>query len=314
MSIIERAVRRLEEKGHLGQGPEERPGGASAGGPAGEEALGDAPDAAARPEAPEGEGRPAEAPQAPDGSIVIDLERIRAHGFPVVVPGDKSRLAEEFRHLKRPLLMNAFGEGALPATNRNLVMVTSARPGEGKTFTSFNLALSIAQERDKTVMLVDADVPRPSVARLLGIQRVRGLVDHLDGALQDFGACILRTSIPNLRVVSAGRRHPHATELLGSQAMKALCHELATRYPDRMVIFDSPPLLPTTEAGVLAGLVGQVVIVVEAERTRRDELREARERIPAGRYVGLVLNKARRPFGVDRYYDAYDAYGYGSGD
>jgi len=297
MSIIERAIKRLEEQERVGKGPAE--GGPSASATAAAQDAG-------RPE----EGTPPEAA----GEVVIDLERIRAQGFAVVATGDKGRLAEEFRHLKRPLLMNAFGEGALPATNRNLVMVTSARPGEGKTFTAFNLALSIAQERDKTVMLVDADVPRPSVARLLGIQRVRGLVDHLDGGTRDFGACILRTSIPNLRVVSAGRRHPHATELLGSQAMKALCHELATRYPDRVVLFDSPPLLPTTEAGVLAGLVGQVVVVVEAERTRREELREARERIPAGRYVGLVLNKARRPFGVDRYYDAYDAYGYGHGD
>ncbi len=283
MSIIERAVERLEREAPPPAGPVAE------------------------------EGLP-EAATAGEPDVLIDLEKLRAQRFPVVAPGEKTRLAEEFRHLKRPLLMNAFGEGALASTTRNLVMVTSARPGEGKTFTAFNLALSIAQERDKTVMLVDADVPRPSVARLLGIHRREGLVDYLDGGQGDFGAYILRTNIPNLRVVSAGRRHPHATELLGSQAMKGLCHELATRYPDRMVIFDSPPLLPTTEAGVLAGVVGQVVVVVEAEKTRRDELREARERIPAGRHVGLVLNKARRPFGVDRYYDAYDAYGYGHGD
>src|SRR3569623_487404 len=173
--------------------------------------------------------------------ISLEFERLAAAGM-VTPDGERSQMAEEFRHIKRPLLLNAFGEGAMPKPNRNLLMVTSARPNEGKTFTAINLALSIALERDRTVLLVDADVARPSVARMLDFPGTAGLVDYLADP--------------------AGRRHSHSTELLASEAMQQLAQELADRYSDRVVVFDSPPLLATTEAAVLAGLMGQVVMVV----------------------------------------------------
>src|SRR3569623_1612822 len=206
--------------------------------------------------------------------INLDFERLAAAGM-VTPDGERSQMAEEFRHIKRPLLLNAFGEGAMPKPNRNLLMVTSASPNEGKTFTAINLALSIALERDRTVLLVDADVARPSVARMLDFPGTAGLVDYLADSGRRLADLLLHTSLPKLRILPAGRRHSHSTELLASEAMQQLAQELADRYSDRVVVFDSPPLLATTEAAVLAGLMGQVVMVVEAGKTKRDEVKEA---------------------------------------
>src|SRR3569623_1228254 len=216
--------------------------------------------------------------------INLDFERLAAAGM-VTPDGERSQMAEEFRHIKRPLLLNAFGEGAMPKPNRNLLMVTSARPNEGKTFTAINLALSIALERDRTVLLVDADVARPSVARMLDFPGTAGLVDYL---------------------ADSGRR---LADLLASEAMQQLAQELADRYSDRVVVFDSPPLLATTEAAVLAGLMGQVVMVVEAGKTKRDEVKEALALLKPDQFVGVVLNKSNRPFGTEYYYGSYGSNG-----
>lgn len=241
--------------------------------------------------------------------IELNPEKLRASGL--VTPDDeRSQIAEEFRHIKRPLLLNAFGDGALQAHNRNLIMVTSARPSEGKTFTAVNLALSIALERERTVLLVDADVARPSVSRLLDFPGTAGLVDFLADQNRPLSHLILRTSVPKLRILPSGRRHAHSTELLASEIMSALVQELSQRYPDRIVLFDSPPLLATSEAAVLAGLMGQVVMVVEAGKTKHDELKEALALLdPQQQYVGMVLNKSSKPFGADYYYGSYKAYG-----
>jgi protein-tyrosine kinase len=240
--------------------------------------------------------------------IELDLERLKAGGI-MTPDGERSQIAEEFRHIKRPLLLNAFGEGAIPVANRNLIMVTSGRPSEGKTFTAVNLALSIAMERDRTVLLVDADVAKPSVARILDFPGTAGLVDYLADHDRSLAQLILQTSMPKLRILPAGRRHSHSTELLASESMSQLVQELAQRYSDRVVVFDSPPLLATSEAAVLAGLMGQVVMVVEAGKTKREELKEALRLLDPNQYVGLVLNKSGTPFGADYYYGSYQAYG-----
>jgi receptor protein-tyrosine kinase len=250
--------------------------------------------------------------QAREGSrsrININLEKLKKAG--IVTPDAKrSQIAEEIRHIKRPLLLNAFGEGALQTANRNLVMVTSARPSEGKTFTAINLAMSIVLERDRTVLLVDADVARPSVAKVFDIpDTTTGLVDYLADHDRQLSDLILQTDLPKLRLLPAGRRHVHSTELLASETMIKLVKELSDRYPDRIVLFDSPPLLATSEAAVLAGLMGQVVMVVEAAKTKREELTEALTLLDANQYVGLVLNKSSKPFGADYYYSGYQAYG-----
>lgn len=240
--------------------------------------------------------------------IQLDYEYLTSLGM-VTPNGERSQVAEEYRHIKRPLLLNAFGEGALPQANRNLIMVCSARPHEGKTFTAINLALSIALERDRTVLLVDADVAKPSVARVLNFPGTAGLVDFLADPHRRLADLILQTNVPKLRILPAGRRHSHSTELLGSDGMQALAQELSDRYPDRVVIFDSPPLLATSEAAVLAGLMGQVVMVVEAEKTKREELKEALALFKQDQYIGLVLNKSDRPFGAEYYYGSYSSYG-----
>jgi len=250
-------------------------------------------------------------PQGSEGSqprIELNFEKLKQAGM-VTPDAERSQIAEEYRHIKRPLLMNAFGEGAIHAANSNLIMVSSARPGEGKTFTAINLALSIALERDLTVLLVDADVAKPSIARVLNYPGTAGLVDYLADNDRPLSELILQTSLPKLRILPSGRRHAHSTELLASESMLKLVKELAQRYSDRVVLFDSPPLLATSEAAVLGGLMGQVVMVVEASKTKREELNEALALLNPNQYVGLVLNKSSKPFGADYYYGGYQAYG-----
>ncbi|ROR34737.1 XrtA-associated tyrosine autokinase [Inmirania thermothiophila] len=285
MSIIERA---MEKEGRR-PAPETAPAS-----PAGAAAA--APDAALRPQA---------VPQAQ-----IDLERMRRRGY--VTPDAEGRVVEEYRVIKRPLLANIARDEASRPEHANMIMVTSAMANEGKTFTAINLAMSIAMEMDRTVLLVDADVAHPSVASELGIPAGRGLIEVLAGEVRDLSEVLVRTNVPKLCVLPAGRRHQRSTELLGSAAMAALAGELARRYPDRVVIFDSPPLLQTTEASVLAGLMGQIVVVVEAERTSQRAVTEALELLEGCDCVGMVLNKTRRR-GAAYYGGSYYGGYYGGG-
>jgi protein-tyrosine kinase len=227
-----------------------------------------------------------------------------------MVSGDsgRSRFAEEVRAIKRPLLRKAHEAGpqdAHQASRRNLIVVTSALPGEGKTFCALNLALSVAMEMDHTVLLIDADVARPAILKLLGLPPAPGLMDALLQATPPLSELILRTSIPNLSVLPAGRSHPRATELLGSETMGALLAQLAAADPARIVIFDSPPLLLTSEARVLAEQMGQVLLVVESESSTRRDVQEALRRLEHCARVDLVYNKASAFAGdkVEGYYD-----------
>ncbi|QSA99015.1 tyrosine-protein kinase family protein [Methylococcus sp. EFPC2] len=220
----------------------------------------------------------------------------------------RSQMAEEYRLIKRPLLMNAFPDGSNGIERANLILVTSSVPGEGKTFTAVNLALSIAMERDRTVLLVDADVAKPSISRLLGIREQAGLIDLLERPDVKVSDVLLKTDIPNLSLLPAGRLHQHSTELLASQAMKKLARELSERYPDRIVIFDSPPLLAATQGSVLANLVGQVVLVVESDVTPQYIVKESASKLEACKVVGCILNKTKKGFGF-----TYYGYGYGYG-
>jgi receptor protein-tyrosine kinase len=220
----------------------------------------------------------------------------------MITPDDaKSQIAEEFRIIKRPLIMNAF-QGTFPAgRNRNLIMVTSTFPGEGKSFCSINLAMSIAMEMDHRVLLVDADVAKPSLPGYLGLDADPGLLDVLLDSSLTLSDVIIKTNVEKLTVLPAGRGHRHATELLASEAMSRLLQELASRYSDRIVIFDSPPLLATTESRVLAGRVGQIVMVVEAQRTAQEALREALQQIESCELISLLLNKSKVYSGADSY-------------
>lgn len=225
----------------------------------------------------------------------------------------RSQMAEEYRIIKRPLLMNAFPDGDNGIEHANLILITSSVPGEGKTFTAVNLALSIAMERDKWVLLVDADVAKPSVSKLLGIKPQAGLIDMLIGSGLRMSDTLVKTDIPNFSILPAGALHQHSTELLASDAMKRLANELSERYPDRIVIFDSPPLLAATQAPVLANLVGQVVLVVEAEVTPQYIVQESIAKLESCKVLGCVLNKIKKGFGFS-YYSYYGlGYGYGYG-
>jgi protein-tyrosine kinase len=237
----------------------------------------------------------------------INWSNLAELGF--VAPGDSNTQSiEEYRNIKRPIVNNAFGKGSIGINRANLILVTSSLPGEGKTFTAINLALSIANERDRQVLLIDADVARPSVSRVLGIKSGPGLVDYLDGEDMSFSDVILSTNMPGFRVVPAGKLHKHSTELLSSNKMALLAEELSTRYSDRMIIFDSPPLLAATQGDILAKLVGQVVLVVEAERTMQSMVMESVDKLASCDVVLAVFNKANRTSDTDYY-----RYGYGYG-
>ncbi|CDH46813.1 XrtA-associated tyrosine autokinase [Candidatus Contendibacter odensensis] len=250
------------------------------------------------------------APKRTQRSVTLNMEWISAAGM-LVPDTRRSRIKEEYRHVKRPLLMNIDGKGASTVEHANLIMVTSARPGEGKTFTACNLALSIAAERDRTVLLVDADVVKPSVARVLGFEAALGLVDFLIDDQLDLADVLLDTNVPSLTILPAGSKHHLSTELLASENMLKLATEMSSRYPDRIIIFDSPPLLATTEASVLASLMGQVIMVVSAGRTQQSHVKEALALLNPNQIVGFVLNKARGTLGSDYYSYGY-GYGYGS--
>ena len=244
--------------------------------------------------------------------VEIDLDALSAAG--IVSPNSpRSQVADQFRVIKRPLIRNAMGKGASIITNGNLIMVTSALAEEGKSFTAINLALSIATELDNTVMLVDADVARPSVLRVLGLPPSPGLLDLVLDESLDMSSVLLKTNIDKLSILPSGLQHQRATELLASDAMIRMLGTMASRYPDRIVIFDSPPLLLTTEARVLATHMGQIVMVVRAETTLQSDVQHALHHIEACPVKLLVLNQARAASeGAYGYGYGYGGYGYSS--
>ena len=244
------------------------------------------------------------APPIEKGFVDINLVRMRQRGM-VTHESGRTSVAEDFRIIKRHLLNDARASGAKAIPNGNLVVVTSALPGEGKTFCAINLAMSISMEKDARALLVDADVARPSVLKVLGLQAERGLMDVLLDGSVELSDVILRTNVPSLTLLPAGPASRHATELLASRNMSRLLEELANRYPDRIIIFDSPPLLLTTEASVLVSQMGQVVMVVEAETTTQAAVRDALARIDHCRNLNLVYNKSRAFSGAD-YYGYYE--------
>jgi receptor protein-tyrosine kinase len=221
--------------------------------------------------------------------FAVDRNRLRALSL-IAPSGERTPLAESFRRIKRQILANVANPkpGAPPA---NLVLVTSALAGEGKTFCAINLAISMALERDRTVLLVDADVAKPSIPRALGLNAASGLMDVLLDRQVDLGSVLWTTDISGLTVLPAGTAHQHATELLASDTMRSLLRDLGERYHDRIVVFDSPPLLAASEAGALASHVGQIVVVVEAGKTSEAALKRALGRVDTSRVTGLLLNK-----------------------
>ena len=205
--------------------------------------------------------------------------------------GARSRIAEEFRLIERQLLRAAFpAEGARPGYT-NLLMVTSARPEEGKSFNALNLAGSIARQGDHPVLLIDADSKRESLSAALGLADAPGLLDAAADPGVDVSRCMVKTPLERLAILPVGQKRERSAELFSTREMARLIQSLGRRYSDRLLILDAPPCLSTSDPAVLAPIVAQILFVIEAERTQRDEVESALELIEACPAVSLVLNK-----------------------
>lgn len=293
MSIIEQAAKRLEELKNAGvdvpdAGSPSAPGGGTAD---------------ARPSRAV---EPAPAPRAfSPKRLDIDLAKLRAAGM-LLPDSPETKLAHEFRVIKWPLIQNARGKSAAPITRANLIMITSSVPGEGKSFIATNLAMSIAMEVNNTVLLVDADASANSVPRILGVSSPGpGLLDLVSDPHLDVESHVLATNVERLSILLGGKRRPHSAELLASENMRRVFGELA-RNRDRIVVVDAPPLLAAAEARVLASFMGQIVVVVEAERTTQSALNGALSTIEGCPVIMTVLNKTDKSE-VGSYYGYHSA-------
>jgi len=237
--------------------------------------------------------------------ISIDQEALRVAGL--LAPKHQERqIASQYRQIKRPLLAAAMGKGQEPVPNGRLIMVASALPGEGKTFTAINLAFSLAMEKDLQVVLIDGDVAKPQISKMFGIDGERGLLDAVTDPDADLERLILPTDVPNLCLLPAGTQNDRATELLASERMIEAMKWLLQGNDRRIFVFDSPPLLLSTEAPAIAELSGQIVVVVRAEFTEQHALLDALNRLPEGCTPSLVLNQSTQKT------SGYYYYGYGT--
>jgi protein-tyrosine kinase len=249
------------------------------------------PPAASIPQPSERQPDLTQAAPAVGPELILDRGQLASYGI-TVPSSERSRAVEEFRLVKRNLMAAwSPSNGVGNQRQSRLIMVTSARPGEGKTFVSLNLAFAFASERDVKALLVDADTQHSTLRTILGIPGDTGIVDVLAGNL-DLTDALVRTNNPNLLVLPAGRGGPHVPELFSSNRMGALTAELARRFPDRFVILDTPPCMASSDAAALAPLVGQIVFVVEAHRTQQEEIEAGLSMLSSCPRISLLLNKS----------------------
>lgn len=300
MSLVERALKKLQESGAMSRAPATAPISV----PIARVTEVERPRAAVK-EAAEPAPR-SRVHQPPARIVTIDREALRTMRL-LPQPGLERRIASQYQQIKRPLIAAALGNNASGLAHPHVIMLTSALPGEGKTFTSVNLALSMALEKDIEVLLVDADVAKPHVTQLFGLTGERGLLDLLtDGNLHP-DSVILRTDVPGLSILPAGKPIDTATELLASRRMQQVVSELEALGRKRLVLFDSPPLLLSTESVALLSSVGQIAVVVRAESTPRKAVLDALEKIGQDRPVNLILNQISEAPDVGYY--GYGTYG-----
>lgn len=306
MNIIEQASRRLEELRRAGiQVPEAAPEAAASeaaslrrwsGKPSATNALKatTVPAAAAR--------QPVDNRSIGKRSreVTIDIDGLALQGYLTPLLSDRV-LPEQIRVIKQALLRNV-EDAAARGLRRNLILVTSATAGEGKTFFSINLAMSLAMEVDRHALLVDADVLRPSILQRFGIADSTGLIDLASSAALDVSDVLLRTNVPKLTLLPAGTANRNSPELLSSSYIDHLLTELSDRYADRLVIFDAPPILVSSGTRHLATRVGQVVMVVQAEGADARAVSQAFAAVDSCPLVSTVLNRSSLP--------DQDAYGY----
>jgi protein-tyrosine kinase len=294
MSIVERALQKAQSKRTQNEQAPPRE------------------DIAQTPQTAQSAPGPVEPRYLEDGSagdvVQIDIARLRSQGR--LAPEALShQTEEEFRRIKWPVLGAIVGrEGVAPAPN-NIVLVTSAIPGEGKTFNALNLALSIAREPDLQVLLVDGDVAQPALSGSLGLSGKPGLTDLVADPSLDPGSVTHPTSVERLYVLPAGSRRDNAPELLASSRMAEVMAQLSSRITPGVVLFDSPPILATNEAQVLSRYAGQILMVVMADATEQRVVTEALALLDRSKPVSAVLNRVESSL-VSRYYSHY-YYGYG---
>ena len=233
----------------------------------------------------------------------IDRAALAAAGF-IVAEGPASGIAEDFRLIKHQLL------AAIERSGERSVLVASAQPKAGKTFCAINLALSLAGERDVEILLVDGDFLKPDALAALGVDGAGpGFVDALADPSADPESFVIRTDVPGLSVLPAGRKANNVPELLASDRTREVLAKLAAGDRRRIILFDSPPALMASHATVLAGHVGQALVVVRADRTTEADLRETIGLLSGCGHVSLVLNGAGLAV-TGRKFGAYDGYGH----
>ncbi len=224
-------------------------------------------------------------------------------------PEQDPALIEQLRHLKRPILQNAFGP--LADGTANVVMITSARPGAGKSFVSASLAVALTRARELSVVIIDLDNIRATLTKGLELGDRIGFFDAVDDPDVSLESTLVATEIPGLRVIPTGRQTKESSELLNSERAKQLMRRFSEDDPTRIIILDTPPLLSTPDAHAILELAHQIIVVVETGVTKQSEMREIVESIGGEKPVGLVLNKAvgglTSLYGGDYYAGAYDA-------
>jgi protein-tyrosine kinase len=236
--------------------------------------------------------------------IAVDFNRLRAAGY-LPEQGQERHFADYCHRIKRPLIERALGAGAAP--DSRLIMLSSALPGDGKTFIALNLALSMARERDVSVLLVDGDLPRAQISHLFGMQNEAGLLTALRDDRVDVESLVHDTDVSGLEILSAGGPPDGAAELIASTRMRELAARLSARNPRRLILFDSPPLLVSSEARALAAIPGQVVLVARTAHTPQRAVTDALTHIDKHKLRGLVLNDAL--VGDPHGYYGYPRYG-----
>ncbi|MFK8028205.1 MAG: AAA family ATPase [Gammaproteobacteria bacterium] len=237
--------------------------------------------------------------------VEIDRVGLSANGL----EWDKtSATLQEFKKIKRPLLNNMVGEHQNSGSfGANFIVVTSAVPGEGKTHTSLNLAMSLSYERDYDVLFVDGDTIKRDASLVLGLSDRPGLNDLLNDHKASIDSHIVQTDLNKLKVLPAGSFNDNTCELLSSERMNMILAEL-TEAENRIVLFDAPPMLATVEASVLTRLAGQVVVVTEAAKTSHKMVQSVLDQIEKDKPVGMVLNKSKKAHGEETYGSYYDNY------
>jgi len=239
--------------------------------------------------------------------VEIDLAALGARGY-LTPDAPHTLLAEEYRIIKRPLLRAAFTAGRHGSNGNNVALITSARPSEGKTFTTINLGVSIAGEEDCHVLLVDGDVRQRGLSHAFGLADRRGLTEVIGDASLTLADVILRTNIPNLSVIPAGAAVRSPTELLAGQRARDLFAEMTQRYGDRFVILDSPPVLASSEPGVLASYAGQIVMIALSGETPKQAIADSVGLLDSNLPINFILNKVT-PFAAAGRFGYYGTYG-----